>query len=545
MMNQDVKSLISRGDWLLGRRESLLSFWQDVSDNFYPERGQFTVSASPGEDFAAHLQTSYPLIIRRELGNAIAAMLRPRDTQWGFITVDREDELDGSGRQWLEFATGVQWRAMYDRESQFVRATKEADHDFVTYGQTVVTRDVNWARMALLYRCHHLKDAAWAENDAGAVDELHLNMELTAQQIVQMFPQTAHPKVVECAKKEPFKLVKCRRVLLPSHCYTSEKQPKKMPWTSVYIDVDNQVTLEDVGRRTKGFTIPRWQTVSGSAYAYSPAVIAALPDARLIQAMTLTLLEAGEMAVRPPMLGRQEVLRSDANIYAGGITWANAETDAKLNDILAPVYQEMKALPLGLEMNQDTREQLAKAFYLDKLRLPAANTSAEMTAYETARRVEEWIRDALPLFEPMEQEYNADLCEGTFEDLMNAGAFGPLEEIPESIQGAKVRFRFESPLHQSIERRKSQVFMEAKELVMQAAEIDPNAAVVMDVPGSLRDALRGIGLSANRLRDEETVDALLEEAAKKAALEETAAQIAGGAQAAEQVGKAQQALGEA
>jgi hypothetical protein len=44
------------------------------------------------------------------------------------------------------------------------------------------------------------------------------------------------------------------------------------------------------------YRIPRWQTVSGSQYSYSPATVAALPDARLIQAMTFTLLEAGEKA---------------------------------------------------------------------------------------------------------------------------------------------------------------------------------------------------------------------------------------------------------
>jgi hypothetical protein len=51
------------------------------------------------------------------------------------------------------------------------------------------------------------------------------------------------------------------------------------------------------------YVIPRWQTVSGSQYAYSPATVAALPDARLIQAMTLTFFEAGEKATNPPMVG--------------------------------------------------------------------------------------------------------------------------------------------------------------------------------------------------------------------------------------------------
>jgi hypothetical protein len=543
MFNTDVKAIIARGDYLFGQRGNLMSFWQDTAENFYPERALFTAGKTPGEDFAAHLQTSYPLIVRRELGNAIAAMLRPRNTQWGTITVEREDRLDGAGRQWLEYATGVQWRAMYDRDSQFVRATKEGDHDFATFGQTVITREINWERIALLYRTWHLKDCAWAENSSGQVDELHIDWELTVRQMCELFPKTTHQKIKDRLTKEPFAKVKCRRVIVPSHCYVAPGQEaRKQPFTSLYLDTENKVTLEESGRWNRGFSVPRWQTVSGSPYAYSPAVIAALPDARLIQAMTLTLLEAGEMAVRPPLLGNQGALRSDANVYAGGITWANLEGDQKLSEVLYPIYQEKSGLPLGLDMAQDLRNQLAKAFYLDRLKLPPAEGAAQMTAYETARRLEEWIRDALPLFEPMEQEYNGDLCEGTFEDLMRVGAFGPYEEIPDSIKGAEVRFKFESPLHQSLERRKAQMFLEAKDLVLQATELDPSAAAVLDVPASLRDALLGVGLAAARLRDEDTVAEMAAAQAAEQAAEAEAAQLAAGAQAAEQMGKAKKAL---
>jgi hypothetical protein len=40
-----------------------------------------------------------------------------------------------------------------------------------------------------------------------------------------------------------------------------------------------------------------------------------------------------------------------------------------------------------------------------------------MTAYEVGQRIQEYIRGALPLFEPMEMEYNGALCERTFEIL--------------------------------------------------------------------------------------------------------------------------------
>ena len=47
-------------------------------------------------------------------------------------------------------------------------------------------------------------------------------------------------------------------------------------------------------------------------------------------AMTLTLLEAGEKVVNPPLVATEQVVRSDVAIFAGGITWIDAEHDDRL-----------------------------------------------------------------------------------------------------------------------------------------------------------------------------------------------------------------------
>ncbi|QZN96684.1 portal protein [Symbiopectobacterium purcellii] len=69
-------------------------------------------------------------------------------------------------------------------------------------------------------------------------------------------------------------------------------------------------------------------------------------------------------------------------------------------------------------MRDDVRNMIHQAFYLNSLTLP--NTSG-MTAYEVSQRVQEYIRQATPLFAPMEPEYNGDLCDMTFSKLMRAG----------------------------------------------------------------------------------------------------------------------------
>ncbi len=530
----DIKKLIECGNKLFEKRSSVLTLWQEIADNFYPERADFTYSRSLGDEFAAHLNSSYPIIVRRELGNAFSAMLRPRSEEWFAISVEREDQIDRAGKEWLEWASGVQRRAMYDRKAQFVRATKEGDNDFAAFGQCVISREIDWKEQTLLYRSWHLRDVAWSEDYNGHICTVYRKWKPTVGYLRKRF-KSVHKTVADC--QDEHKEIECRHVVMRAEDYEGKF---RTPYVSVYLDVENNHLLEEVGTWSLIYTIPRWQTVSGSQYAYSPATVAGLPDARLLQAMTLTLLEAGEMAVRPPLVGVKEAIRSDVQVFAGGITWADAEYDERMGEVLRPLTQDKSGLPFGIEISQDTRSMLASCFYLNKLTLPPADR--EMTAFETGQRIQEYIRSALPLFEPMETEYNGALCEGTFEDLMRVGAFGPLDDLPESLSGAEIRFKFQSPLHDAIERKKGTKFLEAKQLLREAVELDPATIATMDARKALRDALSGIGTPAAWLRDEEEVEAMAEQQAQEQEAMKQAEQMGGAAAVAEQVGKANQAL---
>jgi hypothetical protein len=268
--------------------------------------------------------------------------------------------------------------------------------------------------------------------------------------------------------------------------------------------------MEAVPVWNKEYAIPRWQTVSGSQYAFSPATITALPDARLIQAMTYSLLEAGEKAVNPPLVATQDVVRSDVSIYAGGITWVDQEYDEKLGAALRPVAQDFRGLPFGNEQAMDSREMLAQAFYLNKLTLP--ERAPEMTAYEVGQRIQEYIRGALPIFEPMEPECNGSVCELSFDLLMRNGAFGSVHDIPESLRGADLEFKYESPLHDAIDQQKGQKFLEAQAMVASAMEIDQSTIYLMDARKGLRDALDGIGVPSKWMNSKDDVDGMVESA---------------------------------
>lgn len=179
---------------------------------------------------------------------------------------------------------------------------------------------------------------------------------------------------------------------------------------------------------------------------------------------------------------------------------------------------------------------ISEAFFLNKIALPQPGN--DMTAYEVGQRVQEYIRQAMPLFEPLENEYNAPLCELTFSTMMRAGAFGSVFDIPQELRGADYEFQFESPLHDAVDREKGQRFMEASSMLAQAVQLDPSTAHVVNVKVAFRDVLEGIGIPAKWTNSEADVEAAMKAQEQQQQTAALLAQLQQGADVAATLSKA-------
>lgn len=538
-----LEQLKERADKLFADRGQLVTLWQNLAENFYPQRADFTTKRSIGEELGSDLMTSYPVIACRELSNTFSGMLRPKNKEWFQVSINHEESLDHDGRLWLERATKIQRRAVYDPVAQFVRATKEGDHDFAGFGQCVISTELNRDRTALLHRCWHLRDVAWLEDSEGKICMVARKWRPYAIDLVQQFPKTASAALKKKAEKTPYEQVDVMHIVCAGSHYVEDEKLGRFPFVSTFIECSKCELLEQVGQKINMYVIPRWQTVSGSQYAYSPATVVALADARMLQSMTAILLEAGEKAVNPPMTARENVLRSDVAIFAGGITYVDQEFDERSGRALELLTNDKSGLPLGLQMQQDMRIQLASAFFLDKVRAPRADKV--MTAFEYGQLMEQYIRDALPLFEPMEVEYNGRLMENDFELLLNNGAFGPLDQMPESLSGAETQFKFKNPLQEALDSQKATILQQGRIIVAEGIALDPSVGTIVNVKKSVRDALKGIGTPEDWLRSEDEVQAIEQAEAQRQQQAQLLASLQQGADIAETASKANLQLKEA
>lgn len=503
-MDSRARELVSMGKRLFSQKSHWDSLNQEIAEHFYPMRADFTSPFTLGTDFSTNLMESYPVMARETLGNSINAMLRQGDwfaVQTGLSEIDDEPE----NARWLEYASTHHKRLIYDRRANFVRATSEADHDYVTFGNPVLSVEESPDRSHMLFRSWHPKSCAWMENAVGKIDHVQRDMPTSARNIMarKAWADKAHSNIKQAMTSDPAKAFKIHHIVLPfDEIYGDDRKKRRQyagaDYCSLYVDCEHDIILSEAPLHVFNYVIPRWRTVSGFAQGFSPATINALPDGRMLQSLARIILEQGEKAVDPAIVARGEIFRDAVNLYAGGMTYVDIDGDMAIRDAMQEVGTSSN-MQIGLEMKADVRNLIAESFLLNKLMLPSAR---DMTAFETQARLDEFRRAALPFFGPIESEYHLPLLDVSFQMALRADAFD-LREMPKALADADVTFTFESPLNTAEGRKDVQAFQESVQILAASAQFDKNIVTTMDFKQMTKDAMKGTGAKADWFADEE------------------------------------------
>lgn len=544
-MDSRARELVQIGDSLFKKKQQWDALCQELAENFYPMRADFTTSFTLGEDFSTDLMESYPVQARETLANTIGALLRQGDwfeVKTGFEEIDE----DPANARWLEYATGHFRKQIYDRRANFVRATGEADHDWVTFGNPVLSVEESPDRSHFLFRTWHPKECAWMENGIGRIDHNQRNMPMTARNMNarKAWAKNLHADIRLAASKDPTKEFKVRHIVLPfEEIYGDDKakrrQYKDSPFCSLYVDCEHETILGEAPLPVFNYVLPRWRTLGGFPQGFSPATINALPDGRMIQMLARIILEQGEKAVDPPMFARGEIFRNDINRYAGGMTYVDMEDD---QDIRKMLFAEDVAtnMNIGFEMKQDVRNLIAEAFLLNKINLPPQ----QKTAFETQARLEEYRRAILPFTGPIESEYHLPLLDVAFQMAVRNDAFN-IRDMPKALGDQNVTFTFEGPLNTAEGRQNVQAFQESVQILAGAAQFDNTIPTLMDFKKMTKDAVKGTQAPADWFNDEEVQQSEEEAATQQQNLIKAATFLREGAAVGTEVANASAALSQA
>lgn len=524
----DVKHFTDRYSELK-KRGHLDEQWQDLAEVFMPNAADFTGEFSEGDRRHDELYDSTPEQARKMLSSSIDGLVKPKTVPW--LKPRSQDEAlneDHDAKLWFDETGRRMLDAIYSRNARFIQSSGEVDDSLVTFGTGSLYTGKNKARNGLSFRSTHLKDTFIAENSDGQIDTEYVRLMRTPRQARQQFGEENLSKDTQLRikddKKKDEKIEFMWAVEPREDRRPRSKRNTDLPWTSTIIEVNEEHLVQDSGFKSFPFAVPRWETTAVSVYGRSPAQVA-FPDALTLNQQAKTILMAGHKAVDPPMWAMDDAVVGAARTFPGGLTYLDG---AAAQDIGGRppmgVWDFGKNIPLGREMQNDTRDQIWRAFLKNVLQLPV--DGPEMTATEVLERKEEFIRIIGPVFGRLETDYTGSIAERVFEIMQGAGQ---LPEPPDILVGSDVVFEFKSPIQAA--RRQTEVFgmVRAMEIMAPVIEFQPEINDNFDGDQMARDIPDIFGAPNKWLKTPEAVQALREQRAEEAAAQaamEQAMQIA-------------------
>jgi hypothetical protein len=330
-----------------------MMLWQEIAENFYPERADFTVVRNLGDDYASHLSTSYPLLCRRDLGDQIG---RDAAADEQAVVPHGAARHAHRGQRSRAGSSGPRARSA-GRCTTAPRSSPGGEGGrprLRAFGQCVESVELNRFRSALLYRCWHLKDVVWRENQDGEIDFVARKWRVALVDLIRYFPKAELDPRSAAAAKEPFAEIVVMHIVCAAELWDGMYAPRQ----AARLDLLRlRARQADRGGRDLGPHLPHLALADrvGQPVRLFAGGGGRAPRGRLLQAMTLTLLEAGEKAVNPPLIATKDAVKSDMQQFPGGVTWVDAEYDEKLGAALRAMNIDVKGLPISLEMVKDSR----------------------------------------------------------------------------------------------------------------------------------------------------------------------------------------------
>ena len=541
MSDTRATELLRIGSAAFAKSSSYFSLCQSLGEMYYPLRADWTTDFTLGTDFATGVMDGFTVNARETLGNAIDSMLRQGD--WFEITTgDEKRDKRAANAIALSRATNLFRKVIKDPRTGFQIATKEADHDWVTFGNPVLSWEEAPTRDHLRLRAWHPKRVAWMTDEMGVINCVFRRFNEQARNILKRFKSgqwrgTLHDEVKRVAKDDPSAEFPIMHVLIPTEeVYgwdAKDMKRIKHKFLSVYIDERNSEMLNELGARVFNYVIPRYRTVSNFTRGFSPTAINALPDGRMLQQLAAIILEQGEKGIDPPMVGDQNVFRNDINLYAGGFTTVDLGEKQDIREVMQ-VVNTSEGLATGLQLKQDVRSLIAESWLLNKLFLPNVR---EMRELEVMVRTEEFRRAALPFFNPIESEYNSPVLSTGFEMAVNMGII-PGEMFPDELQEQDITWAFDSPLKEAEGQKVVAAFNTSVQIIAAGSQVEPGLAKQFNISDAAIDAVIGAGAKPEWIKPEKARQSIKQQDAQAQQIAEASALLSTGAGAAMDVSNA-------
>jgi hypothetical protein len=385
-------------------------------------------------------------------------------------------------------------------------------------------------REGLRFSARHIAEVTVAEDANGKVDTVYRKFKITTRAAAQRFGEENLPRqMTKDLKDDPHKEHDLVHVVYPRG-ETKGKLAKNKPIASVYYHLDSKSLISEGGFDDFPFMVPRFVKDSVSTYGRSPAMNA-LPDVKMVNKMSETTIRAAQKQIDPPLMVPDDGFVLPVRTTPGALNFYRTGTRDRLEPLQIGANN-----PLGLNMEEQRRNAIRQAFYVDQLLM---SQGPAMTATEVLQRNEEKMRLLGPVLGRLQSELLQPLISRSFALLLRNGL---LPAAPEQLQGQDIDIEYVSPLAKAQKLTDLQSMLRGFEVMMQVAEIAP----VMDYLDSdklVQYLVEVTGIPARVIRSDDEVARIRRQQAQQQAQQQEIEQQMMSAEAAGQVAPLVKAVG--
>lgn len=398
---------------------------------------------------------------------------------------------------------------------------------------------------------------AIAENVYGEVDTLFRELDLTAQQAVDLFTEEHLSKEIKDCLKDDKKRDQRHKFIHAVYPRPDNEKGKnkgiqaawEKPFASCYVDCKAKTLVKESGYDSFPFAVGRylkWQLLGGKTpYGYGPG-FSSLPDVRLLNHLQMNLDCAAEKIVRPAMIAPDD-MEGDIVLTSGGITYVPST--------LAPdkwprPIQQVGDYNVAVERVESRKKSVEEKFHVPLFKM-FAGIERQMTATEVIERASEKIVLISPAFTRLQSEKLNPILRRAFSLAMEAGvlptppdeAVIPISETMGITPDPAVSYS--SRLAMALDRLGLVGFTRQLEMDIQIASIRPDVFDSYDFDTMTRDRSRINSVPTAWMLPPEKVAQIREARAQQEQAMAMAQMVKDGSQAVKNVGgidKAKEAL---
>ncbi len=494
-------AIFKRFDQLQKDRGVWESHWEEIAERVLPRSAEFTGERTPGDKRTQKLYDATAVLALERFSSAVEGLLTPRGARWHTLratnpAVNDDDDV----RMWFDVVEEILFQLRYTPTANFASQMHEGYMSLGAFGTAGLFVDEDPVR-GMRYRNIHLADLFIQMNERGTIDTVFRRFEVTARQAVRMFVDgDLSDDVLKAFDDKPDTRIKLLHVVMPrTDRDASARDKRNAPFFSGYFEVKTKHLIEEGGFDELPYVMSRYVTGPREVYGRSPAM-SVLPEIKMINEMSRTVIRAGQKVVDPPLLIADEGVVFPVNTTAGGTTFARL--DGRHQSPVQPLHTGAR-VDIGFEMMEQRRRQINDAFLVTLFQILVE--TPQMTATEVLQRAQEKGSLLAPTMGRQQSETLGPLINRELNILSKQGVLPPPPELLLEAQG-EYEVEYVSPLSRAMKAEEGVGILRTLEMVQPLAAVDPGVMDNFDMDAITRILANTNGAPQKILRRQDDID---------------------------------------